>query len=267
VHASTVLAQAAHLTNYYIIRRGWWEGIAPGTWVYWSLAIEEHFYLFFPLLYIGLTRYLPSRSRQAQVLLVICALVLAWRCVLVFVFHVWKDRVYLATDTRVDAILAGCVLAIWRNPVLEPEAFDDAVVARWWVPLGLLAIAISIGVRAPEFEQTLRYTLQSFGLLPIFVACIRWHDRGICRLLNLQPVRYLGALSYSLYLMHTSLLWVLEERTTLAPLPRGILALGVLIILGALMQRYVEQPLGRLRRHLTRLAAKQAAAPKRVAAA
>src|SRR6266496_4289878 len=102
----TVVAQAAHLTNYYIIHYGWWEGIAPGTWVYWSLAVEEHFYLFFPLLYLVLRRAMPER-KQALVLVGLCALILAWRCALVFLFDVSKERTYIATDTRVDAILTG----------------------------------------------------------------------------------------------------------------------------------------------------------------
>jgi peptidoglycan/LPS O-acetylase OafA/YrhL len=252
VHASTVLAQALHLTNYYIIRNGWWEGIAPGTWVYWSLAVEEHFYLVFPLLYIGLTRFLPSRRHQALVLLGLCALVLVWRCILIFGFHVWKDRVYLATDTRVDAILTGCILAVWRNPVLDGDAFDEKTLKRVWVPLGTLAIVLSVAIRNPDFEQTLRYSLQSFGLLPIFVACVRWHDRGLARVLNWAPVRYIGVLSYSLYLMHTATIWALEQRTRLPTFVRGVLALAILLVLAALMHRYVELPCGRLRRTLSR---------------
>jgi len=56
LNAAGVLSQVFHLTNYYIVRHGWWEGMAPGTWVYWSLAVEEHFYLFFPLFYLWLCR-------------------------------------------------------------------------------------------------------------------------------------------------------------------------------------------------------------------
>ena len=43
-----VLAQACHLTNYWIVFHGWWNGMAPGSWIFWSLAVEEHFYLVFP---------------------------------------------------------------------------------------------------------------------------------------------------------------------------------------------------------------------------
>lgn len=40
---TAALAQALHVTNYYVIIRGWWVGMAPGTSIYWSLAVEEHF--------------------------------------------------------------------------------------------------------------------------------------------------------------------------------------------------------------------------------
>ncbi|HKQ71638.1 MAG TPA: acyltransferase [Polyangiaceae bacterium] len=253
VHATTVLVQAAHLTNYYIIRHGWWDGIAPGTWVYWSLAVEEHFYLVFPLLYIAMTRYLPSRRRQAATLLGLSLAVLAWRCVLVFGLHASKDRVYLASDTRVDSILFGCILALWRNPMLDTDGFDDKALKRTWLPFGIVVFLASLVVRVPEFEQTLRYSLQGGALIPIFVACIRWHDRGFGRLLNWRPVRYVGVVSYSLYLMHTSLLWAFEERSTLPRLVRGPLAFAILMVLAALMHRYVEKPCARLRREITRL--------------
>jgi len=60
-----VLMQALHLSNYEIVRSGWWQGRAPGTWVLWSLAVEEHFYLVFPLLYLVLRRHFPSGRHQA----------------------------------------------------------------------------------------------------------------------------------------------------------------------------------------------------------
>ncbi|HET9958311.1 MAG TPA: acyltransferase, partial [Polyangiaceae bacterium] len=91
--------QAAHLTNYYIIGHGWWTGLAPGTWVYWSLAVEEHFYFVFPLLYLWLRRKGLSGRGQALTLLSICALLLIWRIVLVYGLDAPKDRTYVATDT------------------------------------------------------------------------------------------------------------------------------------------------------------------------
>jgi peptidoglycan/LPS O-acetylase OafA/YrhL len=250
VSVNGTLAQVLHMTNYWVVLHGWWDGLAPGTWVYWSLAVEEHFYVVFPLLFLFLRRSL-SPAGQVRALLALCALVLAWRCVLIFGLHVPKDRTYVASDTRVDSILAGCILAVWRNPILD-RGWDDRALKFIWLPLGVLSVLVSLVFRRPWFEQTFRYTLQSFGLLPVFVAVILWHDRGLVRVLNWRAVRYLGVLSYSMYLMHTSLLWGLQSRTSLPIVVRSPLALAILVIVAGLMYRYIERPCARLRRRLSR---------------
>jgi peptidoglycan/LPS O-acetylase OafA/YrhL len=246
------LAQSFHMTNYYVIYRGWWEGMAPGTSIYWSLAVEEHFYLFFPLLYLALRRRISSGRQMALVLLGLCALVLAWRCALIFGLGAHRERTYLASDTRIDSIIAGCILAVWNNPVLDKEGIGDRVLGYVWLPLGVAAVLVSLVIRVDAFEQTLRYTLQSFGLLPIFLAAVRWHRHLPFRLLGWGPLRRLGVFSYSMYLMHLSVLWVIGKRTHLSAVPKGALALVITIALAAIIYRYVEKPCGKLRRTLSR---------------
>lgn len=109
VSAASMLAKVLFYANY-------WEiyGVnrqPPGTGVVWSLAVEEHFYVLFPLLYVAMQRNRLPRLTQAWLLWGMCALVLAWRCVLVMAMHADSTRIYIATDTRVDAILFGCALA------------------------------------------------------------------------------------------------------------------------------------------------------------
>jgi peptidoglycan/LPS O-acetylase OafA/YrhL len=257
-----VMMQIFHLTNYQVIRDGWWNGMAAGTWVYWSLAVEEHFYLGFPLLYLWLLRRGGSGRDQATILILFCVFVLAWRCVLIYYFDAPRDRTYVATDTRIDSILAGCVLAIWGNPVLDREGPSDKKLSLFWLPIGIAAVVLSLLPRIHEYDQTLRYTLQSFGLAPFFVAAIRWHDRGVFRILNLPLIRYLGVLSYSLYLMHVSMLWMLEFWVPWPVWIRGIVAFVVLIGLAALINHYVERPCARIRRRLSRYLESPAPATK-----
>lgn len=247
-----MLSQALHFTNYYIIWHGWWDGFAPGTWVYWSLAVEEHFYLFFPLLYLLLRRRFSTGRQQGLALLCVCALILAWRCVLIFGLGVPKDRTYVATDTRIDSILFGCMMAVWRNPVLDRRSIDERRLARLWLPLGVGLVVLSIVVRVHWFDQTLRYTLQGVGLLPFFTAAICWHDRGPFRLLNVAPVRYVGLVSYSLYLMHTVTLTAVDEWVPWSTPLRGVLALALLIGMATLIYRWIEKPCARVRKRLSK---------------
>jgi peptidoglycan/LPS O-acetylase OafA/YrhL len=111
-----VLAAATFWANYFIIVDGR-DGLPGGMNALWSLAVEEHYYLLFPLLYIALRRWLPSRRHQALVLVALCLGIAAWRTYLDLNGASW-DRLYLATDTRADAILWGSVMAIICNPVL-----------------------------------------------------------------------------------------------------------------------------------------------------
>jgi peptidoglycan/LPS O-acetylase OafA/YrhL len=245
-----ITSQLLHFTNYYIIDNGWWNELAPGTWVYWSLAVEEHFYLVFPLLYLALRRAGLSGKQQALALLAICGLVLAWRMVLIFGLNAPKDRTYVATDTRVDSILAGCILAVWNNPVLDREGVSDRALKLVWLPIGCLMVAVSLVFRRFEFEQTLRYTLQSFGLLPFFIAAVRWHDVGPFKLLNTRIAKLGGLLSYSMYLTHTSVIWAFEQRTKWPEPLRAAAALAVVTLLAWLIYLTVERPIGRLRKRL-----------------
>ena len=249
--APAVTAQLLHVTNYWDIYRGG-AGEPAGTGVYWSLAVEEHFYLLFPLLYVGMRSLRLSPFSQVRVLWALCALVLLWRCVLVLIVHVSTDRTYMATDTRFDSILFGCALAVWNNPVLDAPPLNER---RWKyliVPAALLVLIGCLLFRATVFRETVRYSLQGIALTFIFIAAIRYSTWLPFRWLNWRPVAYVGVLSYSLYLMHYAVLFaMIRNLPTLYPLAQGLLALGVSCVLAWIMYEVIEKPAARWRRRLT----------------
>ncbi|MBS2025127.1 MAG: acyltransferase [Deltaproteobacteria bacterium] len=244
-----MLAQLLHFTNYWSIFHGT-EGQPAGTGVYWSLAVEEHFYLVFPAVFLLLQRLLPRRGRaQGAVLLALCGAVLAWRCWLVLGAHAPENRTFYGTDTRLDSILFGCALAVAANPMLDAPRVPSARLRQVWFPLGLAGLIAGFVLRAPWFRETFRYSLQGLALMPVFVAAMREPDWGPFRLLNTRLLKRVGVLSYSLYLVHQVVLMAAEHRA-LAPLPRAVVALGVSLVLAELTQRYVERPCARLRKRL-----------------
>jgi peptidoglycan/LPS O-acetylase OafA/YrhL len=246
-----LVAQALYLTNYYVILHGWWDSRAPGTWIFWSLAVEEHFYLAFPLLYLVLLRLLPSRRRQALVLVTLCAVVLIWRLVLVYALGAPKDRTYVATDTRIDSILFGCILGVFGNPILDRSRLSEPVWKALLFPLALIGLVISFSLRIPQFQETLRYSLQGLCLFPIFVVAIRYPHWLAFRWLNLGWVKFVGVLSYSIYLIHPAILWAVVSWTRLPGLIQASLGLTLTLTISLAIYVLVEKPAARLRRRLS----------------
>jgi peptidoglycan/LPS O-acetylase OafA/YrhL len=239
-----IAAQALHLSNYWTILFTN-VGIPIGTGVYWSLAVEEHFYLVFPLLFLTVQRY---RARnQAAVLLSICLAVLIWRLLLVFVYASPTDRTYLATDTRIDSILFGCVLAVCGNPVLDESSWRRTSTVAAATLLSLSGLVLSLVVRDNHFRESLRYTLQGISLMPLFAVAIRHHRSWVVAWLNWQPVQLLGRLSFVLYLCHVIVIELAERYLPgVMPARRNAVALVVSVAIAMTVRELVERPCARL---------------------
>ena len=221
--------------------------LPSGTGVLWSLMIEEHFYLLFPLafkLYFG--REGATLHRFARWLLLGCGIALLWRCCLVFLLHtpllVLPRWTYNASDARFDAILFGCVLAVRDNPW-----FHDASprLRAWKGPLALLGLAslfASMLFREPHFRETVRYTVQSAALYPIFSYCVAAAHSWQARWLEWKPLRFLGWISYSMYLIHFVLLDMGHRALPSHPLLVAAACFALSLGYSSLMRVYIEQP-------------------------
>jgi peptidoglycan/LPS O-acetylase OafA/YrhL len=283
------LSQVFFLSNYQMAGAGWFgagTGRAPGTEQLWSLAVEEHFYLIYPMVYLFLRRYLPSAKRQAAVLLGICAAVLAWRFVMVLGLHASVSRVYIGTDTRIDGILFGCVLGVVGNPVLDlKKPGEESRLSRLWAPIlapvGILAIIlfyVGTDSPAPSFlqpvaiSQTVQYTVEGLALIPLFVVAIRHYNWGIFKLLNTRTAKLVGAMSYSIYIVHELVIVWVHRHLGGGRILHGPIYLIITVIIGFVMLRFVERPCARLRKRLSRALGKDgtyapAPAPDRAAPA
>ena len=246
------LAQSLHYTNYYGIFFG--DGFVAGSWVYWSLAVEEHFYLLFPLLYLALRKLRVSSRRQMLIFWGLCLAVLVWRCILVYGFEVPELRIFCSTDTRIDSILFGCALAVNNNPMLDTQQhYSNKLWKYFFLPAGIILILFSCLSRSPEFRQTIRYTIQGIALYPVFITAIRFPSWGLFAVLNLKWMRFLGALSYSLYLVHYTVLFAVWKHL---PQLDKVLQAGISLLisfgLAFMIHKFIELPLGRLRKKFSR---------------
>ena len=223
------------LTNYFPV-----SGIPIGLW---SLAVEEHFYLAFPLLLATLAGRRLSFAQCAAVCLALCAAVLAVRFAEV---RRVPDPIQMIwwTHTRIDSILWGSILGLWNNPVADERDILPKRVAGYALAAALLLPAFLI--RDEIFRQTLRYTMQGVGLLILFNTAIR--DRGLIgQLLNNAITRQIAVLSYTLYLIHSALILAFVPDNS-HPLLPVLVAFACSFGYALFMHRWIESPLNRWRR-------------------
>jgi peptidoglycan/LPS O-acetylase OafA/YrhL len=253
--SSGLLAALFYLGNYHIIFNDF-HGMPAGMGVVWSLAIEEHYYLFFPPLALLLLRK-NQPVWSISLLGLLCASVLAWRYVLA-----WQgasaDYLMMATDTRVDAILVGSLMALVRNPWFAPLPTSQRTskpILTDWATAGLCLgiLLLTVLYRNDVFRHTLRYSLQSLAIAGLIHLAVSHADQLPFRWLSARPLVYIGSISYTIYLTHHVILLGLAKHWPQLGWA-GLTLLGAVLTLAVAepMRRWVDQPCARWRQKLHR---------------
>jgi peptidoglycan/LPS O-acetylase OafA/YrhL len=247
-----ILSLLFYFYNYAAALR--WDAWLPlGMNVVWSLAVEEHFYILFPLLYLRMVRSKLSRTTQDRLLIGICLAELVWRFVLIAVLHNQTLWTYYATDARLDSILWGCLLALAANPVLGDRPLFPK---RWQFAgfgLALLVLAGSLLPRSVIYRESLRYTVQALALYAIFSFVTANPRHWSVAWLEWTPLRYIGWISYVLYLSHDFILNVVTARVPGRQWVTGPLAFAISLVFATAMRYALELPLQRLRARFRRV--------------
>lgn len=214
----------------------------------WSLAIEEQFYLVWPLILGGLLWW---RRGSLHTFLAFCiALAVASAVWMAIVFDPNDiSRAYLGTDTRVSGLLAGAALAAWLQ-IKGPTTSHSRRVA-------LEALALAGGFVTLFFWMTLQYDqpivyrggMFFVSLLTVTVLASVSHPiKGpVASFLSWKPFCLLGLISYGLYLWHWPVIVILnQERLGLDGFALLVVQIAVSLVLAVLSYIYLEEP---IRRH------------------
>jgi peptidoglycan/LPS O-acetylase OafA/YrhL len=201
----------------------------------WSIAVEEQFYLVYPLLLLIITRYLPGYRRATLFALGSASLLL---CIWASYFHPLVN--YYLAPTRAWELLLGASLALKGAPRIGHHG-----VREYLALAGLLGIAIAVHTYS---ERTLYPG--TAAILPCVAtgALIITGDDSrpalVNRVLGWRPLVFVGLISYSLYLWHRPL-FVLVAYYHIEPLSPAsiVILLGVLGLLAAASWRFIEQPI------------------------
>jgi peptidoglycan/LPS O-acetylase OafA/YrhL len=245
------LAQMFYFANYFALFFDQASTQVPhGTGILWSLAVEEHFYLAFPLVFLVLARRVSART-MAHVFVAACCAVLAWRLYLAAQPGFRVERTYYASDTRLDSILFGSIFALYVDVTRERSAAEATTRRDTMLFIaGAVTLLATLVIRNGYFRETLRYTLQGIALMPLFYCAITYAESPLFRPLNWAWMRRIGVYSYSIYLIHYIVIANVERN---APLGGErwfvILAAGAISVLyAAAVERWIESRLRVLRR-------------------
>ena len=222
----------------------------------WSLAIEEQFYLVWPLVILAMMSLASKMRRPTQWRSLGLALTIGGAVVSAgWMADLWLhgagiDRVYYGTDTRAFDLLAGAALAMITVGRPQPSAATRRRLhVAAFVALGVLAVCwTTAGVpstgfpRSWMFEGGLALCALAGAVVVADVRCIEQGPLGSA--LSLRPIRYIGKISYGLYLWH----WpVIVELTTVRTHTTGtsLSAIRVAVTLALAIASYhlVEQPI------------------------
>lgn len=218
----------------------------------WTLAIEEQFYLVFPILLLGLMTMAHGRRRRiAQglvVLIVLSAIVQAW----IYTSQIKPmptpdpSRIYYGTDTRANELLLGAALAVamtyWRKRTLRANAEKLT-----WIGIASFGgmLAFFFGPNETSAWVFLGGSvLFSILICLIIVAIEVWPGSVFAEFLSWKPIVWIGELSYGIYLWHSPIFVFLnEERTGWNELVLLVVRLALTVGLATISYYFIEQPI------------------------
>ena len=227
---------------------------------FWSLSVEEQFYLIWPVILILCLRLQGRRGNDRAAAIAVAAIVLS-PLVRILSFRTHEALLHDSAGFHMhaDALMFGCAAALLEGTARFERVYR-AVTRVWWLPVVGLAIGSYLEMRFQNywnfpFGETYTGLLLAFFLL----WTVRNADSLLGRALNAPVITHIGVLSYSIYLWQTLFLHHLNGSVftsaawpSAAWLGRFPLNWIAIVAVAEISYRVVEQPSLRLRNRLLR---------------
>lgn len=252
-------AVVTFLYNWVEIWRGasYFDHANPRLWTnVWSLAVEQQFYLIWPLIVV--VTMLLQRHWRWVIPLVLALASSSWMAYLI-IGSTDFTRAYQGSDSHAFGLMLGATVAFLSPYALSAKypriRWLDAFFRGFFAWLGLLAVGVSFFL-IPDNQAwvfpwgTLLVCLATLGVIQGVLPTVDGRmgpGRGLAAVLDTAPLRWVGERSYGIYLWHWPVWVILTHKfPTLHPGWVALVVVSVSVVAAALSFRYVETP---MRRH------------------
>jgi peptidoglycan/LPS O-acetylase OafA/YrhL len=235
------------------------KGPAPVPFLshFWSLAVEEQFYIFWPILIF----FVKNLDRLKKVILGLIGLAVVVR-ICTWAAHPHEVEVfYCNTLTRMDSLLVGCFLAVHLKQGKEISISTIKVILLSFIMLIVASLAIFGNVRQDNMLfPTVGYSISAAFFGAILYLLVRHETHLLPWLKHLKALSFLGKISYGMYVYHIPIYLILNYLISLViddhsmsflghALVVSVLSLLFTIIASTISFYFLEKPILSLKKH------------------
>lgn len=211
---------------------------------FWSLAIEEQFYLVWPPLLFALYRAGASRPLVRRVVLGLAA-ASAIAMTVLYTPDADPSRVYYGTDTRAFSLLAGVWLALLPKAAIDKSTGRHGLAIEVGGVIGLVGLVamlmFSNGYTAFQYRGGM---VLCTVLTVMLIAASARRGGVLARVLAAPPLVWMGTRSYGIYLWHYPLLLLMNPVARVSAIPwwQTVLQLAIVLAVAEASYRFIETP-------------------------
>jgi peptidoglycan/LPS O-acetylase OafA/YrhL len=245
------VAAVLYVSNWWYIFQdlSYFESFGPPSLLthFWSLAVEEQFYILWPLLIVGV---LKLKVKEGSLFSIILLGAIASAAAMTMLYEPGTDpsRIYYGTDTRVFSLLLGASLAVvWPSRKLSTSLPPEI---RWKLDfVGLFALAfIFYMFWSTDQYQDFLYQggMVAMSVASMLVVSVIVHPSSkLNTVLSFKPLRWIGVRSYGIYLWHFPVIVLTSPQwgSDAPSLVRTSLQLFLILTLASLSWTFIENPI------------------------
>lgn len=246
-----ILAAFVYVSNWYYVfqEHSYFTKFSPPSPLQhmWSLAVEEQFYIIWPILMLLALKFVPSKGKLA-IFILLLSFVSTEAMAFMFTPDEDPSRVYFGTDTRAFSLLLGAALAmVWPSAKLSSNVTKDLKRTLNITGIVSLVALLVMMVVIQEDGSFLYYggMYLASAVTAVLIAVIVHPASSIGKIFSFKPLLWIGVRSYGIYIWHFPIIVLLgiAVKTETISTWKILFALALTFILSLLSWKYIEDPI------------------------